>query len=251
MTSAGGLAVDAGAAPTRPAVRSRSWTRTFYIAISLALIATVFRGFWPSYFGPLLSGGVSRPWIVHLHGAVFVGWMMLLLAQVSLVASGRVRMHRRVGNVGMAYGALVLAIGLVVSFAAPVLHIRAGEWTIDRAAGFLLLPLVDMVLFAGFFGAAVAYRRRPEIHKRLILAATVALAFAAVARMSFQSPVMFLLVWLSPMFAAMLFDVFTRGRIHTVNAISVAVMAAAFVRLFFRESEGWLIVGRALLVPFL
>jgi len=161
-----------------------------------------------------------------------------------------VRMHRRVGSVGIAYGALVLGIGLVVSFVAPVLHVRAGDWTVDRAAGFMLLPLVDMVLFAGFFGAAIAYRRKPEIHKRLMVAATVALAFAAVARMSFESPVVFLLVWLSPLLAAMAFDVFSRRRIHPVYFISVAVMAGAFVRVFFMESEGWLTVGRALLTLF-
>ena len=141
-------------------------------------------------------------------------------------------------------------IGLAVSFAAPVLHVRAGEWTLDRAAGFILLPLVDMVLFAGFFGAAVAYRRTPEIHKRLILAATVALAFAAVARMSFKSPLVFLLIWLSPLFAAMAFDMFTRRRVHPVHVVNVAVLTAAFLRIFFMESEGWLRIGRALLVPF-
>jgi hypothetical protein len=210
----------------------------------------VIRGFWPSYFGPLLAGGVTRPWIIHLHGAVFGGWMVLLLTQVSLIATGRVHAHRRLGNFGIAYGAVVLGIGLVVSFAAPALHVRSGEWSVDRAAGFLLLPLIDMVLFAGFFGAAIAYRRRPEIHKRLIVAATVALAFAAVARMAFESPVVFLLVWLSPLFAAMAFDVFTRRRVHTVHFISVAVMACAFVRIFFMESEGWLRVGRVLLAPF-
>jgi hypothetical protein len=234
----------------RHEVLTRSWSRRFYLAITLILMGIVVRGFWPSYFGPLFNGGVTRPGIIHLHGAVFIGWMVLLLAQVGLVAMGRVRMHRRVGNVGIAYGALVLGMGLVVSFAAPVLHVRAGEWTIDRAAGFMLFPLVDMVLFAGFFGAAIAYRRRPEIHKRLILAATVSLAFAAVARMSFESPVVFLLVWLSPLFAGMAFDVFTRRRVHPAYFISVAVMAAAFVRIFFTQAEGWLMIGRALLAPF-
>jgi hypothetical protein len=230
--------------------RSRG-TRGFYLAMTFILIAIVIRGFWPSYFGHLLSGGVRRPWIIHLHGAIFSGWMVLLLAQVSLVAAGRVRMHRRVGNVGIAYGTLVLGIGLVVSGVAPVWHVHAGEWTVDRAAGFLLAPLGDMALFGGFFGAAIAYRRRPEIHKRLILAATVALAFAAVGRMSFESPVVFLLVWLSPLFAAMAFDVFTRRRVHPVYFISVSVLAAAFVRIFFMQSPGWLKIGRALLGPFL
>ncbi len=251
MTGVAGIPVEVSPLPKRAVLPGRSWTRRFYVGITLILIAMVIRGFWPSYFGPLLSGGVTRPWIIHVHGAVFSGWMVLLLAQVSLIATGRVQLHRRLGNFGMVYGALVLGIGLVVSFAAPALHVRAGEWTVDRAAGFLLLPLVDMVLFAGFFGAAIAYRRRPEIHKRLILAATVALAFAAVARMAFESPVVFLLVWLSPLVAAMAFDVFTRRRVHPVHFISVAVMAGAFVRIFFVESEGWLRVGRSLLAPFL
>lgn len=247
MSTVAGVTLDA---TRKHAIVSASWTRRFYVAVTLVLMAMVVRGFWPSYFGPLLTGGVARPWIIHVHGAVFSGWMVLLLAQVSLVASGRVRLHRRVGNIGIAYGILVLGIGLVVSFVAPVLHVRAGEWTVDRAAGFMLLPLVDMLLFGGFFGAAVAYRKRPEIHKRLILAATVALAFAAVARMSFASPVVFLFVWLSPLLAAMAFDVWSRRRVHPVQYVSVAVMGVAFVRVFFMESEGWLRIGRALLAPF-
>jgi len=249
MSRVAGVAVEVGPSPGQALGRPFSWTRRFYVAITLMLIAMVIRGFWPSYFGPLLSGGVTRPWVIHVHGVVFSGWMILLLAQVLLVSTGRVRMHRRVGNIGIAYGALVLAVGLVVSFAAPVLHVRAGEWTVDRAAGFMLLPPVDMVLFAGFFGAAVAYRRRPEIHKRLILAATVALAFAAVARMAFASQLVFLLVWLSPLFAAMALDAFNRRRVHPVHFISGAVMRLRFGRVVFTESEGWLRIGRALLVP--
>src|SRR5215831_4627776 len=230
--------------------RSRG-TRGFYLAMTFILIAIVIRGFWPSYFGLLVRGGVRRPWIIHLHGAIFSGWMVLLLAQVSLVAAGRVRLHRRVGHVGIAYGTLVLGMGLVASVVAPVWHVHAGEWTVDRAAGFLLVPLGDMALFGGFFGAAIAYRRRPEIHKRLILAATVALAFAAVGRLSFESPVVFLLVWLSPLFAAMAVDVFTRRRVHPVSVLSVAVLVAAFLRIFVMQSPGWVQIGRALLLPFL
>jgi hypothetical protein len=219
-------------------ITARRRSHQFYLAVTLFLIATVVTGFWTSYFGALLSGGVARPVVMHVHGAVFTGWMALLLLQVGLAATGRVRAHRMIGRVGIGYGALVLVMGVIVTFAAPVMHVRAGEWTLDNAAGFLILPIGDMILFAGFFGAAIAYRHKPEIHKRLILAATVALAFAAVARMNFSPPV-FLALWLLPMAVAMAFEKLTHGRVHMVSAISTAIMALAFARIFLIESPGW------------
>ncbi|HJU41283.1 MAG TPA: hypothetical protein VJ691_00655 [Vicinamibacterales bacterium] len=229
-------------------IRRRS--HQFYVGITVFLIATVVTGFWRTYFGTLLTGGVTRPLVMHLHGAVFTGWMALLLLQVGLAAAGNVRAHRRLGTFGIGYGALVLVMGSIVTIAAPVMHVRAGRWTVDAAAAFLLLPIVDMILFAGFFGAAIVNRHKPEIHKRLILAATVALAFAAVARMNFSMPVFFAL-WLAPMAAAVAFDVATLGRIHRVNAVTTAVMAMAFGRILLMETPAWVAIGRVILQPFL
>lgn len=231
-------------------ISARRRTHQFYIGITLFLIATVVTGFWQSYFGTLLSGGVSRPPVMHVHGAVFTGWMTLLLLQVGLAATGRVRAHRRVGRIGIAYGVLVLVMGCIVTIAAPVMHVHAGRWTVDAAAAFLILPIGDMILWAGFFGSAIAYRHKPEIHKRLIIAATVALAFAAVARMNFPLPVFFAL-WLAPMAAAMAFDITTLGRVHRVNVVSTVVMAIAFARVLMMESPAWIAIGRSILQPFL
>jgi hypothetical protein len=222
----------------------------FYIGLTLFLIATVVAGFWRSYFGTLLIGGTTRPFVMHLHGAIFTGWMALLLLQVGLAASGRVSTHRRVGNFGIWYGAAVWVMGIVATFAAPVIHIHAGEWTLDQAAGFLVSPIGDMLLFGGFFGAAVVYRHKPDIHKRWMLAATVALAFAAVGRLGLPMH-WFALLWLSPMFAAMAYELLSRGRVHTVDAIATAIMIAAFPRILLEHSEGWMVVGRFLLQPFL
>jgi hypothetical protein len=228
---------------------SPSITRWFYVALALVLSALVVAGFWTTYFGPLLSGRAAPPVFIHLHAAVFSGWMVLLLAQAWLAATRRLRLHRRLGAYGVAYAVLVFVLGLVATFAAPALHVRSGAWSPDGAAAFLLLPLVDMAMFAGFFGAAVAYRNRPEIHKRLILAATVVLAFPAIARLPLHFEAAYLLVWLSPLFAAMLFDARTRGQVHPVHILSVAIMTTAFLRLFIMDSEAWLQIGRALLFP--
>ena len=234
-----------------PRAAASPWSRRFYLVLTLVLIGMVVKGFWPSYYGPMVSGGgASRAWVMHLHGAIYSGWMLLLLLQVVLAATGRIAAHRRVGTWGIGYGAAVLVIGLVVSWAAPIMHIRAGDWNVDRAAGFMILPLVDMILFGGFFGAAVVYRNKPEIHKRLMLAATVSIVFAAVARMQLPPP-LFYFVWIAPMVAGVAFDWVTRRRVHPVYLISFAAMSLAFARIFLMQSEGWLRIGRALLSPFL
>lgn len=230
--------------------RVRPSARRFYIGIAVLMTAMVVVGFWPSYFGPFLGGVYERPWMFHLHGAVFLGWMGLLIAQVVLVSIGRTRMHRKIGAFGIAYGLLVLTVGLAMSFYAPVFHIRAGEWTVDRAAAFLLLPLGDMVVFAGFFGAAIIYRRTPEIHKRLIVLATVALVFAGVARrVPFAPPWTFLLIWFAPLLAAMAYDWRTRRRVHPLYLMGTAILTVAYCRVFFMESQFWLGIGGTLLAP--
>ena len=233
----------------RVAQVSRGW-RLSYLAIALLVIGQVLWGFWPSYYGRLGREAVVRPLVIHAHGAVFAGWLALLVLQISLVVTGHVRWHRRVGRLGIAYGLLVLSMGLVVSFAAPVLHMRAGEMTLDAAAESLIWTLVDMLLFAGFFGSAVAWRQSRDVHKRLMLAATVTLAFAGVGRMNLWWP-LFLLLWLSPMAAAMAVDMKTTGRVHPVLSWSTAIFAIAFTRIFVAQSEGWLRIGRKIIAPFL
>jgi hypothetical protein len=236
-------AIGAGAAT------SRRTGRSFYVAVSLLMALLVAVGFWPSYYGPLLRGAARAPALLHFHGVVYVGWLALLIVQAALAARGRLRAHRALGNVAIGYGVVVWLVGVLVSFVAPVMHVNAGEWTIDEAAAFLPIPLGDMVLFGGFFASAVAYRRRPEIHKRLMLLATLAIVFAAAFRLQAAGAPMFaaIAVWFVPVVVGMAYDAWTRGRVHPVYWIGAAAMALALVRLPFANSESWLGVGRSLL----
>ena len=223
----------------------------FYIALTVLMAATVAVGFWPSYFGQLIHGLPARPWIIHVHGTVFVGWMTLLAIQVGLAATGRVRTHRKLGTFGIAYGFLVLILGLIAGFAAPVIHFSAGEWSMDEAAAFLLLILGDMALFGGFFMASVKYRRRPEVHKRLMVLATVALVFAGAGRMEYLPVPVRMTIWLSPVFAGMVYDRVTRGKIHPTYWIGLGILLALFPRVFVMQTEAWLRFGRPLLGIFI
>jgi hypothetical protein len=239
---AGRLASGTGAAP--PA-------RSFYVWITVLLSAMVLLGFWP-YFSGLASGKAPTYWIVHLHAAVFAGWLALLLIQAWLVARRRTDLHMQLGRFGIAYGGLVLVLGLVVAIAAPVLNVRDGRWTLDEAAEFLILPLGDMLLFAGFFAAAIANRRQRELHKRLMALATIVMVYPAAARFAFDFGTgAVLAVWLLPLFIAMGHDFRVRGRVEPVYLVGLGVLVVAFSRIWLMETEAWRGIGRHILSAWL
>jgi len=241
---AASVAVIAEGGPAR-APRRR---RRFYVGLSLLLAAIVVLGFAPSFFA--IARGAPKPWIVHVHAAVFLGWLALLVWQAVLAARGKIAAHKRVGTFGIAYACIVLVLGLAATFVVPAAHVRAGEWDLDRAASFLTIPLVDMLLFGGFFGYAVVYRTKPEIHKRLIVLAFVAFILPGAGRLWFASSVPATIVaWFTPLLVAMGYDLVTRRRVHPVYWLGAAILGVSLLRLPLGESQIWLRVGRALLAP--
>lgn len=246
-----------GARPSARAARSK-----IYVGLAVMITAIVFAGFSRSFYGTFVSG-VSHPWIIHVHAAVYVGWLALLFVQAMLAARGRIALHRRVGAFGIAYGALVLVLGLIVAVAMPVINVHAGLWDAARAEQFLAIPLGDMVLFGGFFGAAVAYRGRPEVHKRFIVLAAVAVMFAAMARAmvaaelltgntgAFTGMLPRLALWYSPVVVAMAHELVTKRRIHPVYLIGVVAMGVAVLRIPYSQTEQWHGIARRILAPFM
>jgi hypothetical protein len=210
----------------------------------------VLAGFAPSFYLMAVDGR-PRPWIMHLHAAIYLGWLALLVGQAVLAARGKIATHRRIGTFGIYYAVVVWVLGVIVSFVAPAAHVRAAEWSLDQALTFLTIPLGDMVLFGGFFGAAIAYRSRPEVHKRLVLLACVAIMFAGAFRLSYvlNLPGQ-LAVWYLPVVAGISYDLYKRGRVHPVYWIGAAVMAAALLRIPFGGTELWHGIARPLLTPF-
>ena len=227
----------------------RGLRRKYYVAMSVLLLLMIVVGFWPSYYGPLVRGATNAPWILHVHGAIYIGWMFLLVAQAVLAARGKIRQHRTVGNYGIALGSTVFVMGLIVSFVAPVMTFNAGTRTLDEAAGFLLIPLGDMVLFGGLFFPAVALRSKPEVHKRLMLLATIAIAFAAIFRMqAIGVPLSAgLVLWFALPILGIVYDLRKRGSVHPVYWLGIAGMIVAALRIPFSASETWLRISRPII----
>lgn len=219
----------------------------FHVWLGLWMPTIVLIGFGRSYFVPLLRGTSAFPAVIHVHALVFLGWMALMMTQVIVAARGNIRLHRRIGQWGIAYGCVVIIMGVTVALANAVIKVNTGIWTFDKAAA-SLVNLGDMVSFAAWFGAAIWYRARPEIHKRLMVVATVALLFAALARWTFiGSGLARAAIWLSPIFIGMVCDWRTHRRVHPVYIFGSITLFAFALRLLASNSEAWLTIARPIL----
>jgi hypothetical protein len=221
-----------------------------YLGIAILFAGIVIWGFWRSYFGPLMTGTADRPWIVHLHAAVFVGWVLLLIAQAALASAGNVRLHRQVGVAGMTYGAFVFLIGVMVSVGAPALRVRAGDFPLEVGGMVAILSLADLLLFGAFLALAFVYRWQSHVHKQWIIAATAALGGAAVGRVLKTDSLPYLLVWLSPVLAIIAIDLMSRRRLSAVPFVSGSLIVVSFFKVPLLAAPIWNEIGRALVGPF-
>lgn len=114
-----------------------------------------------------------------LHALAFAGWMALLVAQVGLVAAGRTNLHRRLGLASPVVLPAVAATGLAVAAYA----VRHGFHAPGVAPELLVaVALVSLAFFVAGVGLALALRRRPAAHKRLMRLATMMVAGAGTTR---------------------------------------------------------------------
>jgi hypothetical protein len=218
-------------APTSPAgVAGRLSRRPLYVGLSVLMAAIAIVGFWVTYFGPLAGGVSGHSMLIHVHAAVFVGWLALFLVQALLAASRRVKAHVALGRIGIGYGVLLVFVGVWTTISRSAEHMRSG----GPGEGLLFVALLDMVIFAPLFATAIAYRRRPQVHKRLMVVAATMLLVAAVGRFWFiPAPPLDLLVssaiWFSPVLLAMTHDWMTARRVHPVYLIGLGVFVVRLV----------------------
>lgn len=159
---------------------SKVSTRWFYAWMAITCVAVAVLGFMPTYFVPMAQGQFAAPPIIHLHGMIFFGWTVLFAVQTQLVARGATLAHRTWGMLGVAW-----ATGMVfVVFAAVVTRIgmlsAAGHR--EEALAFSWVQVGGIAMFATLFTLAIVNVKRSEVHKRLMLVATISLLQAPIAR---------------------------------------------------------------------
>src|SRR5947209_16476350 len=144
---------------------SKRRERLFYVAMASAFVIIVFAGFSRTfYLRPKFHPEPLMP-LLYVHGFIFTLWIALLLTQTTLIATQRTRTHMRLGIAGMLLASLMIVIGTVTTIvrakgASPIPGVNP--------LSFLTIPLGDMLVFMILVGSAFYFRRRLEIHKRLM-----------------------------------------------------------------------------------
>lgn len=223
----------------------------FYVVMAIVAIAIAVAGFGPAAMHTDVRKGPLTPALA-AHGVVFGAWLLLFLTQTLLVANGRFGLHRRLG-----YGGIGLALMMVVSgyFTATTMARRGFDLSgdlvasVDDALTILVFQLGDLLSFSVLVGLGVWYRRRPDVHKRLMLLATVGTLMPAplshvighwnVLR---EIPGPTILVPLVPLyFSSAVHDRLSRGRIHPVSLwVGVALLVWSNLRAaVIGPSEAW------------
>jgi uncharacterized membrane protein YozB (DUF420 family) len=169
------------------AVSSIHWTteRKFFTGIAIAAFATAFVGFGPTYYWAGVNPAPTPELAlrIHLHGLFCTLWIVLLLLQTSLIATRRRDIHKRFGLAGLVLSVAILVSGIHLAINSERrIHTAATDGTMADPYVFLIFPFTAASIFALFAFAGIWYRRRPDIHKRLMLLATFSLLVPALAR---------------------------------------------------------------------
>src|SRR5260370_16266546 len=100
---------------THPPGTIKPRDRFFYTAMAVVAASLVFTGFARTYYlRHLFTNAPLKP-LLHLHGFLFTSWLVLLLAQVPLVASKRTDLHRRLAVPGRVPAALMVLVDPIVT----------------------------------------------------------------------------------------------------------------------------------------
>ena len=168
--------------PSRPAPRDAP--RWFYVWMAGACVLIAFVGFAPTYWLQLRAGHVRRlaaP--ASARGCCSRRGRSSFSCKRRSRPGGRVDRHRAWGLLGISLATAMVLVGFAV--ANEVLATRLAAGFGDRARAFHIASTSMITLFGVFVFAAIVYVRRPEIHKRLMLLATVSMLPPAIARLFF------------------------------------------------------------------
>ncbi|MDB5691708.1 MAG: hypothetical protein JWO81_771 [Alphaproteobacteria bacterium] len=235
--------------------------RWIFVMTAGWFLAIVLAGFIPDSLMKVAAVRAGQrppfPLVLHMHAVLMGSFMLLLLAQTVLMATGRSNLHMRVGIAAFALAPALVAVGLIL-----VPTIYHSVWNFAQTAppglqakmhqrvlmleNIMLLQLRIAFLFPLFLFIGLRARAgNAGLHKRMMLLAPAVALGAAIDRMFWlpttlpTSPLatdLYVLLAVSPMFV---WDVVRNRRVHAAYGIWLTVNVVAALLVYGLWDRPW------------
>jgi ABC-type multidrug transport system fused ATPase/permease subunit len=158
--------------------------RFFYTGCGAMFLVLTVLGFRNYIFGGrLFDGAPIKPAMlaaIVAHSSAVFAWFLLFFVQSLLISMKNRRVHMKLGW-------SVLVIALLIAVTGPIVAVRSTrienasvfDWP---AENFLLIMLTEIVLYVVFVAIGVLNRKRPRIHRPMMLLASLSLISGATGR---------------------------------------------------------------------
>jgi hypothetical protein len=221
--------------------------RWIYVFTAASFIVVVLLGFIPDSLGKMAAVEAGQrppfPLVLHLHALLMGAYLLLLLTQTVLVATGRVAQHRLLGMVGAGLAAALVVVGFVLiptiyyqtfagaQAAPPPVKAKLAELIVFLENIMLIQFRIGIVFAILVFLGVRARVTDPGFHKRMMILSIAGALPAAFDRMTWipttlpdrpLSSDLYVLLAIAPM---VLWDIFRNRGVHRAYWVWLAVAA--------------------------
>jgi len=242
--------------------RAHAVDRWIYVFTAASFIVICLAGFIPDSLMKIemVRAGQRPPFplVLHAHAVLMGGFLVLLLGQTWMMATGRRALHMKLGVLGvMMAGALIIVGFMLVNANYYMLYgaTQSANPKVSEGANFglniweniMLIQIRIGLLFGLFLGIGIAARNRDAgLHKRMVILATAMALPAGIDRipwiphtmpLSPLSPDLYTLLAISPM---LVWDVVRNGYLHKAWLIWFGVNLPFVIALHaLWDTPGW------------
>ena len=213
--------------------------RYFYSTSGVVFVLLTFWGFHSFYLNGKAAGGdpiaPEMSVLDSIHGAAMSAWVLLFLVQAVLMGTGNRKLHMKLGWAALAIAPVLTICGILTAF-------RSVQNSPDSVffdmlyRRFLLVMFTEIALYAAFVAAGLITRKRPAIHRPMMLLASLSILAGSTVRIPSLYPIFSHAGWpglFGPIFAlgAVLLVIrsLMTGKLDKPFAIGYTVMVAAYI----------------------
>lgn len=224
--------------------RAHAVDRWIFVFMAAWFIVIVLAGFIPDLLMKIemVKAGARPPFplVLHMHAILMASFLLLLLGQSWLMATGRCTLHMRLGVASLIVAPLLVIVGFVLvptmyhqvwqgAQSAPPEMRQQLHGMVRVVENIMLLQIRIGVLFPVFIGIALLARgRNAGTHKRMMFLATAMALPAGIDRIQWLphtmpgSPLSVDLYTLAAILPMLIWDVVRNRRVHRAYWIALA-----------------------------